>query len=614
VKKLPGIESVVVNLATEKAKVEFDETKVTLEQIEKAVVGAGYNVIHPKIAASPAASRNDELDTNSASALKTKTIISAIFAIPLLYLAMGPMIGLPIPMFLEPMENPHAYAIVELILLIPVVLVGYKFYTVGFKNLFRGSPNMDSLIAVGTTAAIGYSVYSMTRIWSGETMAVEHLYFETAGVIITLILLGKTLEAISKGHTSDAIKKLINLRPATAILINGDTEQEIPLDQVKVGDKLLVKAGFVVPVDGKVVDGITSIDESMLTGESVAVDKAIGDQVFTATMNGKGRIVIEAEKLGDETALGQIIKLVEDAQGSKAPIAKLADIVSAYFVPVVMLLAVIVGAIWFATGHSLEFSLTIFVSILVIACPCALGLATPVAIMVASGKGAENGILFKSGEALEMTKNADTIVLDKTGTITEGEVIDGIVVGADPIKPTSREAVCQLKALGLKVYMVSGDKKPAAEKIAFEVGIDNVLSEILPDGKADEVVKLQKTGAKVIMVGDGINDSVALTKADIGIAIGTGTDVAIESADIVLMKGDLLDIMKAIKLSYKTIRNIKQNLFWAFGYNIIGIPIAAGVLFLFGGPLLNPIFAAAAMSLSSVSVLLNALRLKNAKL
>jgi Cu+-exporting ATPase len=596
-----------------------------------------------------------------------------------------------------------------------------KFYTIGFKALFQRSPNMDSLIAIGTTAAVLYSIYNTFQIAAGHFMAVDALYFESAGVIITLILLGKSLEAVSKGRTSEAIKKLMGLAPKTAVILENGQEKEIPIDEVEIGDVILVKPGDKIPVDGTVTGGHTSIDESMLTGESMPVDKKEGDPVYAASLNTTGVIQFKAEKIGSDTALAQIIKLVEDAQGSKAPIAQMADIVSGYFVPVVCVIALLAGIGWyFGTAGDLKFALTIFISVLVIACPCALGLATPTAIMVGTGKGAENGILIKGGEALETAHKINTIVFDKTGTITEGkpkvtdvlvagsvskdrllqltasaergsehplgqaivlgakesgltlldaeqfdsltgrgikarlegedilagnrklmdeqnislagmeEISDklaeegktpmyvaingelaGIVAVADVVKESSRAAIERLHKMGIEVAMITGDNKKTAAAIAKQVGIDRVLAEVLPQDKSNEVKKLQSENRKVAMVGDGINDAPALAQADIGIAIGSGTDVAMESADIVLMRSDLMDVPAAIDLSKHTIRNIKQNLFWAFGYNVIGIPIAAGVLhLLFNGPLLNPMFAAAAMSLSSVSVLTNALRLK----
>lgn len=723
--KLEGIEETSVNFATEKATVTYDPQTVRLSVIRGAIEKAGYEAL--EVDKADAADEDRVRKQKEIKTLWTKFIVSAIFSIPLFYIAMAPMITfvrLPFPAGIEPMRYPLIYALLELILVVPVLAVGYRFYTVGFKALIQRSPNMDSLIAIGTSAAVIYSVYNTFQIASGHFMAVDALYFESAGVIITLILLGKSLEAVSKGRTSEAIKKLMGLTPKTATIFVDGVEKEIPIDEVELGDIIIVKPGEKIPVDGTVISGNTSIDESMLTGESMPVDKKEGDPVYAASINTTGAFRFKAEKIGSETALAQIIKLVEDAQGSKAPIAQMADIVSGYFVPVVCAIALVSGVAWyFGTGGDLKFALTIFISVLVIACPCALGLATPTAIMVGTGKGAENGILIKGGEALETAHKITTIVFDKTGTITEGkptvtdvlsiegiskdmllqltasaeknsehplgqaivlgakdaglelfatdqfealtgrgiqanikgedilagnrklmdesgislagmeEISDrlaeegktpmyvaingtlaGIVAVADVVKESSRAAIESLHKMGMEVAMITGDNAKTAAAIAKQVGIDRVLSEVLPKDKSNEVKKLQNEGKKVAMVGDGINDAPALAQADIGIAIGSGTDVAMESADIVLMRSDLMDVPTAIHLSKQTIRNIKQNLFWAFGYNVIGIPIAAGLLhLLFNGPLLNPIFAAAAMSLSSVSVLTNALRLKRFK-
>ena len=723
VKKLEGVTSTSVNFATENATVVYDPEKTRLSSIRQAIEKTGYQVM--EINKKDAADDERQRKQKEIKVLWTKFIVSAVFSLPLLYIAMVPMvkiIPLPFPAKLDPMQFPLLYALAELLLVLPVIGVGYKFYTIGFKSLWQRSPNMDSLIAIGTTAAVLYSLYNTWLIANGFVMAVEHLYYETAGVIITLILLGKTLEAVSKGRTSEAIKKLMGLAPKTAIIIQDGVEKEIPIDEVEIGDILVVKPGGKIPVDGSIIEGHTAIDESMLTGESMPVDKKVGDPVYTASLNTTGAIRFKVEKIGSETALAQIIRLVEDAQGSKAPIAQMADIVSGYFVPVVCAIAVLAGVAWYFGSGDLEFALTIFIAVLVIACPCALGLATPTAIMVGTGKGAENGILIKGGEALETAHKINTIIFDKTGTITEGkptvtdvltvdgieknrllqltasaekgsehplgqaivrgaegagldllamedfesltgrgieaqiggqivlagnrklmdgrsilltvleEVSDslaeegktpmyvaingklsGIIAVADVVKQSSRAAIQELHNMGIEVAMITGDNKKTASAIARQVGIDHVLAEVLPQDKSNEVKQLQAQGRKVAMVGDGINDAPALAQADIGIAIGSGTDVAMESADIVLMRSDLMDVPTGILLSKKTIRNIKQNLFWAFGYNVIGIPIAAGVLYLFGGPLLNPMFAAAAMSLSSVSVLANALRLKRFK-
>ncbi len=720
VSKLPGVKSVSVNFATEKMNVNYNPGMVRISEIKQAVVKAGYQP--REIDTSQQIDADKARKEKEIKTLWLKFKVSLVFSLPLLYLAMGAMLNWPIPEVLSPMDFPLLYALVELFLVIPVVIAGYRFYTVGFTAIWRRSPNMDSLIAMGTSAALGYSMYSIYRISIGDFMYVEDLYFETAGVIITLILLGKALEAVSKGRTSEAIKKLMGLSPKTAIVLHGEIEMEIPIEEVEVGDIIVVKPGSKIPVDGEVVEGYSSVDESMLTGESMPVDKKPGDKIIGASINKNGSLRFKATRVGSDTALAQIIKLVEDAQGSKAPIAHLADVVSGIFVPIVFAIATISALAWYFSGQTPVFALSIFIAVLVIACPCALGLATPTAIMVGTGKGAENGVLIKGGEALETTHKIKTIVFDKTGTITEGrpEVTDiivapgmdknlllqlaasaekgsehpladaivrgaereglefikgeafkaipgygiqvtlnektmllgnrklmddkripltgllehadrlasegktpmyiainsepaGIIAVADIVKPSSARAIAKLHEMGIEVAMITGDNRKTAEAIAKLVGIDRVLAEVLPQDKANEVKKLQAEGKKVAMVGDGINDAPALAQADIGIAIGSGTDVAMESADIVLMRSDLMDVPTALQLSKSTIRNIKQNLFWAFAYNVAGIPIAAGILFLFGGPKLNPIIAAAAMSLSSVSVLTNALRLKRFK-
>lgn len=728
VKKLDGVESISVNIATDKANIDYNPSKVKLSQIKAAIEKAGYKPIEEvknKVDVDEDKLRKEkEMNT-----LFIKFIVAIVFAVPLFYIAMGPMIIKPIgpwplPEVLNPMTNTLNYALVQLVLVIPVMIAGYKFYINGFKALFSLSPNMDSLVAIGTLAAFLYSLYTTVQIANGQIQGMHHhqLYYESAGIIIALILLGKYLESKSKGKTSEAIKKLMGLQPKTAIVIVDGKEIETPIEEVGIGDIILVKPGTKIPVDGVVIEGYTSVDESMLTGESIPVEKNVGSKVTGASINKNGVIKFKAEKIGGDTALAQIIKLVEDAQGTKAPIAKLADTVSGYFVPIVIAIAIVSSLLWFLVGgKDIVFVLTIFISILVIACPCALGLATPTAIMVGTGKGAENGILIKGGEALESAHKVNTVIFDKTGTITEGkpkvtdivlnnveeeylikiassaekgsehplgeaivrygeekniqiEKVDnfkaipgagiqvtinnenillgnrklmndnninlkdleeksnilasqgktpmyiavdgslsGIIAVADVVKESSKKAIDILHNMGIKVAMVTGDNVKTANAIASQVGIDMVLAEVLPEDKSKEVEKLQNQGKFVAMVGDGINDAPALAKADIGIAIGSGTDVAIESADIVLMKSDLMDVPTAIKLSNETIKNIKQNLFWAFGYNTIGIPVAAGLLYIFGGPLLNPMIAAAAMSLSSVSVVSNALRLKNFK-
>lgn len=721
--KLDGIQEVNVNIATEKAKVVYDSTKTRLSQIKDAISKAGYKAL--EIETKDQVDHEKERREKEVKTLWTKFLISAVFTLPLFYIAMGHMLKLPLPGFIMPEMYPLRFGLIQLILVIPSVIAGYKFYTIGFSRLFRREPNMDSLIAVGTSAAMIYGIYTVIQMtMSSHDMAKEmamNLYFESVGVIITLILLGKYLESVTKGKTSESIKKLMGLAPKTAVVVHEGKEMVIPIDEVEVGDIILVKPGERIPVDGEVIEGRTSVDESMLTGESIPVEKNPGSKVVGASINKNGTILFKATKVGKDTALAQIIKLVEEAQGSRAPIAKMADIISSYFVPIVMAIATLAGLAWFITGESVVFSLTIFISVLVIACPCALGLATPTAIMVGTGKGAEHGILIKGGEALETAHKIQTVVLDKTGTITEGkpvvtdilttEGIDktellrfsasaekgsehplgeaivnmaeqenldltkadsfeaipgkgievviqgkkillgnrklmndrnieitlenesdrlaeegktpmyvaidnrlaGIIAVADVMKPGSRKAIEALKRMGIEVAMITGDNRRTAEAVALQAGIDRVLAEVLPQDKASEVKKLQGEGRKVAMVGDGINDAPALAQADIGIAIGSGTDVAMESADIVLMRSDLMDVPAAIQLSKQTIRNIKQNLFWAFAYNTAGIPIAAGLLHVFGGPLLNPMIAAAAMAFSSVSVVTNALRLKKFK-
>ncbi len=717
--KMDGISRSNVNLATERAVFIFDPETIAAEDIKTRIDKLGYKAL--EVAAVDKSKALAE-KRKQISLLWRRFIISAIFCLPLLYLAMGPMLSLPVSVFLRPDTYPKAYSIAQLMLLLPILFCGRRFYVSGYKALFRLSPNMDSLISIGTTAAVLYSLYSVVMVFSGDAMAVHHLYFESAGVILTLITLGKTLEAVSKGKTSDSIKKLMGLAPKTAMVEREDGSfKETAIEDVLPGDIIILRPGDKIPVDGVVLDGFTSIDESMLTGESVPVDKSEGDMVFAACINKNGSIRFRAQKTGEETALAQIIRLVEEAQGSKAPIARLADKVSAYFVPLVFLIALLSAGAWWISGESPIFALTIFISVLVIACPCALGLATPTAIMVGTGKGAEHGILIKNGEALERAERIDAIVFDKTGTITKGllqltdivclgkidgnellrhaasaeqnsehplgkavinaaidrqltipkserfnaipgqgvefsiegrdmllgnsvlmdannieldtagaEVqslaaegktsvylaadgsIKGIFAFADTIKESSAGAVSMLKESGIDVYMLTGDNARTAAAIAKAANIDNVFAGVLPEGKSEVVKSLQGKGKCTAMVGDGINDAPALTQADIGIAIGSGTDVAIESADIVLMYSDLNGVYKAIDLSKRTIRKIKQNLFWAFCFNVLGIPIAAGLLHIFGGPLLNPMFAAAAMSLSSLTVVGNALRLSKA--
>ena len=731
-KKTEGVESAAVNIATEKAVLVFDDKKLKYKDIVNAIVKAGYQVV----------GKEEDISEKKAKEIKEqkiRLIISAIFSIPLFYISMSPMIKfvkLPLPEILSHHSNPQIFSIVAIILCVPVMVSGYKFYTLGFPALFRGAPNMDSLVAIGTTASFVYSVYSSILSFIGLNPHGDNLYYESAAVIITLVQFGKYLEARSKGKTGEAIKKLMGLQPKTARIIENGEEKEIKIEDLKVGNILIVRPGEKIPVDGEIIEGYSSVDESMLTGESIPIEKNIGDKVVGASINKTGTFKFKATKVGEDTALAQIIKLVEDAQGSKAPISHIADVVSSYFVPAVIAIALISGIAWFIAVHNFVFSLTVFVSVLVIACPCALGLATPTAIMVGTGKGAELGILFKNAEALELSQKINAIMFDKTGTLTEGKpyltdiisndksdkerlllltasaengsehplaeaivreakeknikplpienfkalsgfgidaIIDkkrilignkklmekenisvesffneteklskegktpmyvaedgkllGIIACADKLKKDSVDTINRLHKLNIKTVMITGDNKNTAEAIANETGIDIVLSEVLPEEKSNEVKKLQDKNYIVAMVGDGINDAPALTQANVGIAIGSGTDVAIESADIVLVKSKTEDVVTAIELSKATMRDIKQNLFWAFCYNVLGIPVAAGLLHIFRESLidsaignflvaimgedllLNPIFAALAMSLSSVCVVTNALRL-----
>jgi Cu+-exporting ATPase len=736
-KKLSGVDEANVNLATEKLNITFDPDLLTTAIIKAAVTKAGYKAVENADEKDLAGKKQGEIN-----ALRNRFVLSAIFAFPLLLIAMVPMIleslGVTLPGFLNTMRYPKQFALIQFLMCTPVMIIGRRYYIVGFRNLVKFSPNMDSLIAIGTSAAYLYSFYGVYQIFFNGNVDYE-LYFEGAAVILALITLGKYMEAVSKGKTSEAIKKLIGLAPKQAAVIRDGVELLVPIDEVEVGDIVAVRPGEKFPVDGIVIEGLTAVDESMLTGESIPVEKKTGDTVIGASINKNGSVRYRATRVGKDTALAQIIKLVENAQGSKAPIARLADIISGYFVPVVIVLALIGAGAWFFSGETAAFSITILISVLVIACPCALGLATPTAIMVGTGKGAQYGVLIKSGVALETAHKIGVVVLDKTGTITEGKpkvtdillmeqaethiepssggvsvyssgghnyllqlaasgekgsehplgeaivraaeeqglplfpteqfeaipgrgiqtviqgstvllgneklmgeknisladaaakaerlaaegktpmfvavdgALDGIIAVADTVKETSAEAVKRLHRLGVQVAMITGDNKRTAAAIARQVGIDTVLAEVLPEDKAAEIKKLQENGKKTAMVGDGINDAPALAQADVGMAIGSGTDVALESADIVLMKSDLRDVATAIELSRKTIVNIKQNLFWAFAYNTLGIPIAMGALYLFGGPLLNPVIAALAMSFSSVSVLSNALRLRGFK-
>jgi len=723
VKDLETVEDVNVNLATERLslvpKEGFDS-----QQVLDAVAEAGYQAEEK--------GKDRPSDVNEEAAIKAQELrkkkqellILLLTTLPLLYISMGSMVGLPLPSFLDHMAHPLVFVLSQLVLTLPAVWIGRGFYQRGFRNLIKKHPNMDSLIAVGTSAAFFYSLYSVSQVFLGHHPFVHQLYFESVAVIITLILLGKYLESSAKGRTSQAIQSLLELVPSQATVIRYGEAVTIDTEDIRVGDIIRIKPGERMPVDGLVTDGQTFVDESMMTGESVPIEKKVGDIITSATINQNGSIDYQATRVGSDTTLAQIVRLVEEAQGSKAPIAALADKISLYFVPIVLSLATLSALGWyFLAGESLSFSLSIFIAVLVIACPCALGLATPTAIMVGTGKGAENGILIKSGQALEAAYQLDTIVLDKTGTITVGKpsltdllplgdlnrpdllrliasaeqhsehplaqaileaaekegldllpvsqfeamvgrglsaqvedkqllignerlmkeknidrsafqeqllelsqegktamfvAIDGQLAGilavADEMKSSSLKAVQELQSMGLEVIMLTGDREETAKAIAQKAGIPKVIAGVLPDGKATAIKDLQEADKKLAMVGDGINDAPALVQADVGIAIGSGADVAIESADVVLMHSDLQDVVKAIKLSQATIRNIKENLFWAFAYNTLGIPIAMGLLHLFGGPLLNPMLAGLAMSLSSVSVVVNALRLGRFKM
>ena len=728
--RLAGLASAVVNFATQVLTVTYPLGAIDVEQISQAVEAAGYHaqLLTDQASASQAqiqqeADQAAQAKASHQAALWRRFWLSAIFALPLLCLAMAEMVGLTLPTWLSHRGGGQLFVSLQLALTLPILWLGRSFFLNGFKHLVKGHPNMDSLVALGTSAAVAYSLYSSIQVWLGDHHAAMSLYYESAGVILTLVTLGKYFEARSKGQTSAAIQALIKLAPQEAQVLRDGQEVTLPLDQVQVGDLVRVRPGQKIPVDGRVVEGQSWVDESMLTGESLPVAKKVGDQVVGASLNQQGSLIVETNKVGQDTTLAQIIHLVQAAQGSKAPIAQLADRVSAVFVPVVMTLALVAGLAWYLIGgQSWAFALTISIAVLVIACPCALGLATPTAIMVGTGKGAEQGILIKSGTALEMAHQVDAVVLDKTGTLTQGqpqvtdvlpltgwtpdqllalaaaaevnsehplgqaivagarerelalpevtdfqsltgygirvlngknfyflgnkrmmqetgldlsqaeelamtlaaggktpiyvgnrEEIIGLIAVADPLKATSPEAVRRLKAMGLQVIMLTGDNAKTAQALAAEAGIDQVISDVLPADKAQVVADLQAKGLKVAMVGDGINDAPALAQADVGLAIGRGTDVAIESADMVLMGSDLTSVATAIKLSQATIRNIKENLFWAFAYNVLGIPVAMGVLHLFGGPLLNPMLAGAAMSFSSVSVIVNALRLRRFK-
>ena len=716
-RKKDGVAESNVNLTTTLLTITYDEAKVTPEMIIKKIDRAGFGAeIYVE-------EKQEESDENEVKKTKHRLICNIILSIPLLYICLGHMlpITLPLPAFMDMHKEPLTFAIIQMILTIIVLINGRKFYIVGFKSLFKGHPNMDSLVAIGTGSAFLYS-FVMTISIPANPDCVHNLYYESAAVVVTLVMVGKYLEGRSKNKTSEAIRKLMELAPDTAIVLRDGEQTEVPVEQVAVNEWILIKPGSRIPLDGEVIEGSTTVDESMLTGESIPVEKEVGDEVIGGSVNYQGAVTVKVTHVGADTTLAKIVKMMEDAQGKKAPISKLADTVAGYFVPTVMAIAVIAAIVWLVLGKEITFVLTIFVSVLVIACPCALGLATPTAIMVGTGLGANHGILIKSGEALEISHKVDAVVLDKTGTITEGkpsvtrvlshgvsedellriaasceqvsehplgqaivneakekglelakvsdfqsitgqgieavigETIyyignkklceeqnidfaeyeqeameiankgqtpmfvgcDGKVIGvvcvADTLKETSADAIRKIKGLGIEVYMLTGDNRLTADYIGSKVGVDHVIAEVLPNDKASVVENLQKEGKCVMMVGDGINDAPALVQADVGVAIGSGSDIALDSSDVVLMKSDLNDVYKAIKLSKATIRNIKQNLFWAFFYNSCGLPLAAGVLYAINGMLLSPVVGGFAMSLSSVCVVSNALRLRKTKL
>lgn len=732
VKKLPGIQEVSVNLLKNSMMVSYDETALNRDDIIQSVEKAGYGASVKEETQKSQVSSNTGAEKKDAAKeqyklMKKRLFWSAVFTIPLFYISMWHMFGWPLPQGLLGMENAMNFAFTQFLLLVPILFINSHYYKTGFRTLFEGSPNMDSLVALGSGAAVVYGIYAIYKISYGlghmDMQMVDSfmmdLYFESAGTILTLITLGKTLEARAKGKTSDAITKLMDLAPKVARVERNGKEMRIPVEEVQAGEIIIVKAGESVPVDGVVLEGNSSVDESALTGESIPVEKHEGDTVIGATINKTGYFKMRATKVGNDTALAQIVRLVDEATSSKAPIAKLADKVSGVFVPIVITIAIVSTVVWLLAGYGLEFALSIGIAVLVVSCPCALGLATPTAIMVGTGRGATNGILIKSAEALETAHSLNTVVLDKTGTITQGkpvvtdiltekgkkeeEVLQiaasleklsehplaeaivaeakkrrinflpvedfkqipgqgisgningkvclagnsrmmnafrvsndklvrlgeqladngktplffsyggkmvGVVAVADVVKPTSKQAIQELSSMGIEVVMLTGDNKKTAQAIQKQVGVDRVVAEVFPEDKEKEIRRLQEQGKKVAMVGDGVNDAPALARADVGIAIGAGTDVAIESADFVLMKSDLLDVSTAIQLSKAVIRNIKQNLFWAFIYNIIGIPIAAGVFYLAFGLKMNPMIGALAMSFSSVFVVSNALRLR----
>ena len=735
VTKVDGTKDVSVNLLTNSMQLEYDEQKTSVPAIIKAVVDAGYGAsVKGKQAAAKAAPQEDPVKKSIAE-MKHRLVWSIAFLLPTMYISMHglfeKLFGLPVPQIVGAVfdgpQNAIVFAFSQFLLVLPIMYLNRRYYIAGFRNLFRGAPNMDSLVGMGSMAAALFGAFAIFRMgWGfghGDMALVQeystNLYFESAGMIVTLITVGKYLEARAKGQTSKALEKLMDLAPKQACVVRGGVEQTIPAEELVAGDEIVVRPGERIPADGVVLSGTTSVDESAITGEPIPVEKQAGDKVTSATINKQGAIHFSAERVGEDTTISQIIRLVDEASASKAPIARMADKIAGVFVPAVIAIAVIAGGIWLAMGASVEFAFSIAICILVISCPCALGLATPVAIMVGTGKGAENGILIKSGEALEIAQSVDTVVMDKTGTITEGrpevtvivtadgvaeqqllslaagleqgsehplaeavmtaakakgiapqamtdfralfgrgveakadghtyaagnaklmeekgvdlkayeaqlaafaddgctplifaedDRVIGILAAADVEKATSREAIARFHEMGIEVVMLTGDNARTAEAIRRRMGIEKVIAGVLPENKAAHIKKLQSEGHRVAMIGDGINDAPALAQADLGIAIGAGTDVAIESADAVLMKSDLLDAVSAIRLSKAVLKNIKENLFWALIYNVICIPLAAGILYPAFGIKLSPVIGAAAMSLSSVCVVMNALRLR----
>lgn len=713
VSKLEGVSLIEVNLLTNSAHVEYDAKKIKLAEIIQRIEKSGFQAVLKEKAKQPIEKEKHNY----------QIYITLILAMILLYIGMSHMLGnitLPLPDFIHYETHPFSFAFIQFVLATAILVLGRRFFTRGMKALFHGAANMDTLVAVGTGSAYIYSLYSLYLIGQGDLHSVHRLYFESAGVVVALVMFGKHLEAKSKAKTTDAIAALMSLQAPYALLWKNGQEIAVALDEIALDDELIVKPGDHIPLDGFVLEGSGAVDESMLTGESIPIDKTVGDTLIGGTMNLDGRLRMKVTALPQDTMLAKIITMVENAQGKKAPIARIADRISAVFVPAVMVIALLAALVWYLYQQDIAFSLTVFVSVLVIACPCALGLATPTAIMVGTGRSAQLGVLMKSSEALEQAAHIDTIVFDKTGTLTKGKLtvtdidtstaqqellaycaavetgskhpvanaiiaeaerqkvskltaqdlitynglgmsgvigdkklfignralmqqqalsvndyeekekqyskegktvvwvgdekqVMGIIALADEIKADSKQVVTELKQQGIDAVMITGDHAITAQAIAKKAGIEHVIAQVLPDGKAKEIERLQQQGKKVAMVGDGINDAVALTQSDIGIAIGSGSDVAVESADVVLVKDSLQDVLTCIRISKAVIRNIKQNLFWAFFYNSLGIPVAAGLLYCFGGPLLSPVFAGAAMAFSSVSVVTNALRLRKLK-